>query len=611
MRRMMRLRSFRPALTEGVAFVGAAALATVYAERQILFTPHVYQSDALLLEYWMRRFQDPQLFNDPLTRALVDTGYVPFGIRGLYLLASYVMDPIRFGAWAAVVVAPFSAWLVFRIIREHTAWIPGAWLGAALFLLPWSSERFSGTHARAFAQPIVLLTLYLVLRGRIRWAAVVPPVGALLYPPASIIAAGVLAASALGRRGRRLTIDRELATMAVTSVSAVLVVLLAPRLAGLPTSHLISGSAARHYPEFGPHGQMVFFRKSVWQMLKGRYSGFDLKAAGSVLLTAAAVTVALRPGNARLVRKEVWATAAVSLILFGLSYAVLFHLYLPNRYTYPLTPLWCILLGVCWRPTWCALARRMGTVPLAVAAVGLPAAITWIGVRWLKLGPQLSLTATRRLLDSGAETLTLSAIVGVALCIAAILRNRRSCSRLPLVALVCTIFSGALLVGAVTGAGGGRDSILCGQPRLQAYLRTLPKNAIIAGDPVKLDCVPIESQRAVVISRKLYQPIDANYLKVIRPRMFAMLRAYYGASRQAIANLYPRYGAGYLVVQRSLLTARNALPAYTFMAPFEKLINTLLAKSSTRAALSLPATCAVWKRGQLTVYQLRCVSRSR
>jgi hypothetical protein len=607
---MMAFRSIRPAVAEGVAFVVVAALATVYAERQILFTPHVYQSDALLLEYWMRRFQDPQLFNDPLTRALVHTGYVPFGVRGLYLLASYVMDPIRFGAWAAVAVAPFSAWLVFRIIREHTAWIPAAWLGAALFLLPWNTERFSGTHARAFAQPIVLLTLYLLLRGRIRWAAVVPPVGALLYPPASILAAGVLAASTLGRHGRRPAIDRRLATIAVASISAVLAVLLVPRLAGLPSGQLISASAARHYPEFGPHGQMTFFRKSVWQMLKGRYSGFDLKAAGGVLLTAAVVTLALRPNNVRLVRKEVWATAAVSLILFGLSYAVLFRLYLPNRYTYPLTPVWCIVLGVCWRPTWCALARRMGTVWLAVVAVVLPAAIFWIGVRWLKLGPQLSLTGTRRLLDSGAETLTLSAIVGVVLCVVAILWKRRSVARRPLVALVCTIFSGAVLVGAVTGTAGGRDSIVCGQPRMQAYLRSLPKDSIIAGDPVKLDCVPIESQRAVVISRKLYQSIDANYLKVIRPRMFAMLRAYYGASQQAIANLHSRYGADYLVVQRSLLTGRDALPAYTYMAPFEKLINTLLSRSSTRAALSLPATCAAWKRGEITVYDLRCVSRS-
>ena len=377
MRRMLRRRL---ALMEGAAFVVAAVLATVYAERQILFTAHAYQNDALLLEYWMRRFQNPQLFTDPLTHALTQTAYVPFGVQGLYLLASYVIDPIRFGAWGAVVLAPFSAWLVFRIIREHTAWIPAAWLGGALFLLPSSMERFSGTHARAFAQPIVLLTLYLVLRGRIRWAAAVPPVGALLYPPAALLAGGVLAGAALGRHGRRPAVDRGLVKAAAVSAAAVVAVLLAPRLAGLPTSDLISASAARHYPEFGSHGQMVFFRKSVWQMLKGRYSGFDLKAPGGILFAAVFLVIALRPSNVRLVRKEVWATAVVSLILFGVSYAVLFRLYLPNRYTHPLIPVFCIVIGVCWRPTWCALRRRVGTLSLPVVAVVLPVAIVWIGV---------------------------------------------------------------------------------------------------------------------------------------------------------------------------------------------------------------------------------------
>ena len=442
----------RPAVVEGAAFVVAAALATVYAERRILFTPHVYQSDALLLEYWMRRFQDPQLFTDPLTHALIHTAYVPVGVEGLYWAASYLMDPIRFGAWGAVVLAPFSAFLVFRIIREHTAWIPAAWLGAALFLLPWSTERFSGTHARAFAQPIVLLTLYLLLRGRIRWAAVVPPVGALLYPPASILAAGVLAGAALGRQGRRPAIHRTLAKTAALSVAATLAVLLAPRLAGVPAGHLISESAARHYPEFGPHGQLTFFRKSVWQMLRGRYSGFDLKAPGGILLTAAVVMLALRPSNARLVRKEVWVAAAVSLILFGVSYAVLFRLYLPNRYTHPLTPVYCIVIGVCWRPTWCCARPSHGDVVVAgvrqsVSRPPSPGSASGI----LKLGPQLSLTGTRRLLESGTEILVWSALVGVGLCIAAILRRRRSLPRGPLVALGCAIFSGALLVGAVTG----------------------------------------------------------------------------------------------------------------------------------------------------------------
>ena len=151
MRPMHRLKTV-PA--EDIALVLAAAAVSMWWDRQILFTPHVYQPDTLLLEYWTRRFQDPHLFTDPLTHALMQTAYVPWGVQGLYYAASFVADPLRFGAWGVVAVAPFTTWLVFRIVREHAAWRPGAWLAAALFLLPWSMERFSGTHSRALEEPI-------------------------------------------------------------------------------------------------------------------------------------------------------------------------------------------------------------------------------------------------------------------------------------------------------------------------------------------------------------------------------------------------------------------------------------------------------------------------
>jgi hypothetical protein len=607
MRRMQRLRSV-PA--EDVALVLAAAAVTVWWDRQILFSPHVYQPDTLLLEYWTRRFQDPHLFTDPLTHALLQTGYVPWGIQGLYLLASYVVDPIRFGAWGAVAVAPFTVWLVFRIVREHAGWRPGAWLAAALFLLPWSMERFSGTHSRAFEQPIVLLTLLLVLRRHHRWAALVPVAGALLYPPGALIGAGVVAAAAVAFPGRRPAIDRELALTAAVCAAAVVAVLLAPRAAGLPSGHLISAAAARRYPEFHAHGQMEFFRKSLLVTLRGRYSGFDLKACGAILLTAAMLTLAVRPRNALLVRREVWMTGAISLVLFGLAWALLFRLYLPNRYTHPIVPLACIVIGVCWRPAWDAAVGRLGRWSAVVLAAVLPAAAVWIGVRLFPLGPLMSEAKAHAMVGNIAPALAVAAGAGALVCAAALAPvGPRRAGPVGAVALGA-VFSGALLVGAVTGTSSGRDYLTCGSPHLQTFLRTLPKDAIVAGDPVKLDCVPVEAQRPVVISRKLYQAVDAGYLKVIRPRMFAMLQAYYGSSVRAIAALRARFSADYLVVQRDVVEVRRAPPAYEQMAPFARVIDGILARRTRPAALALPHACAVWHRLQLTVYDLRCVART-
>jgi hypothetical protein len=205
------------------------------------------------------------------------------------------------------------------------------------------------------------------------------------------------------------------------------------------------------------------------------------------------------------------------------------------------------------------------------------------------------------------RALAIAAVAGAILCVAA----RALLRRQPAAAVVLgAVFSAALLAGAVTGTSDGRDYITCGSPHLQAYLRTLPKDAIIAGDPVKLDCVPVEAQRPVVISRKLYQAVDDAYFHVIRPRMFAMLHAYYGSSVRAIAALHARFGADYLVVQRDVVEARVAPRAYDAMAPFAHLIDGILAHRTRPAALALPRACAVWHRLQLTVYDLRCVGRS-
>jgi hypothetical protein len=601
---------FKAAFLEQVLLVTLAALATIYVERIVLFTPHISATDTVLLEYWTRRFQDPSLFQDPLTHALIRTGYVPLGSQALYWLASNVVDPIRFGAWGVLVLAPLSTWLLFRIVREHTAWIPAAWLAAALFILSWQNQRFSGTHPRAFAQPIVLLTVFLLLRGRARWAAVVPAAGALFYPPAALVGLAVLLVSAFGARARRLTVDRRALLAGAASAAVVLLAYELPRVAGLSAGNLITESVARHYPEFGPHGQVPFFRSSVLEELRANYSGFAVTLGGSILMVMTAVVLALRPAGWRLIRKEVWAMGATSLLLFGASYAVLFHLYLPNRYTYPLIPFYCIVIAVSWYPLWNAYGERLPWV-LPILAVGMPAAVVWFAGSKFDLGPLLPAAAVRDTVVDDWVILACSLAAGAVL--AAVVYFVRDDQAIgALVVLLCAVLAGSLLTGVVTAAGWQTSKGLdCGRDQaLYGFLRTLPKQAIIAGDPRAIDCVPIEAERGVVISRKLYQPFDYTFLKLVRPRMTDMLRAYYGPSRRAIADLGTRYGATDLVIDRRLLTAQRPDLRYTAMAPFARVVHDVAPAPSHRAALHLPRSCEVWNRGDLAVYDISCLGDS-
>jgi hypothetical protein len=591
---------------ENAGLLAAATLVMLRAEWSILFHAYTFQPDAQVHTYWMRRFQDPALFNDPLTHALLKTGYVPAGVQFVYRLASYVVDPVVFGPWLGVALGVVSAWLVFLIVREHTDWWPAAWMAAGLFLLPVDYLKFSGGHPRAFEYPIVLLTVYLLVRQRFRMAVAVPAVGALFYPPSAVGALAVMAMSCLTLRGGRPWLDRVRTAPALVCTAATAVALLLPRLFGGEQS-LITEAQARALPEFGSHGQMFFFTSSILTMLKARYSGFDITATFAIVALTALLLLLLRPRNIHLLKREVLWMGVTSLLLYGIAYSVLFALYLPNRYTYPLLPFSCIAIGVAWRPTFESVGRRLQPtwliIPVGLAAT---AGVAFAAVRLVPLGPELSSGAFSQLFSGPGATIA----VAIAITVAAVALARRRRTAAGMVA-VATVLAGTLLVAEVAIAGGGASSTATCRidPAALHYLGTLPPDAVIAGDPTSIDCVTMVSERPVVISKKLYQVFNNDYLRIARPRMFAMTEAYFGDSRAKIVDLRRRFGADYLVVQpASFLRGRGHIPPnWSHMSPFTGIAYHLLL-SPLHAALELPAQCLTWHDSQTEVYSLKCVA---
>jgi len=287
---------------------------------------------------------------------------------------------------------PLSVWLIFRIVRAHTQWRPAAWMAAALFLVPWEVLRFSGGHPRAFAQPILLLAVFFLLRKQNLAAAVVPPVGILLYPPAGLDAL-VIVLLAMAVRGGSLVFDKRRLAWGGLSLAAVAVAALLPRLLTGNSEELISAAQARQYPEFGPAGRMHYFANSTLAYLKHNYSGFNLRDSGSILAVAALFVLLVRLRNATLLRWEVWCLPIAGLGLYAAAQAVLFRLYLPHRYTYALLPFFCIAIAVAARPTFEALARRSRI--LLIPALGVPLVLCLLALTLFPLGPQLSMVVAQ------------------------------------------------------------------------------------------------------------------------------------------------------------------------------------------------------------------------
>lgn len=577
-------------------FLSSSVFALV-ADWRIL-TSSLYHHDAAINLAWMRRLQDPSLFQDPMTSELDSTGFPPPGPRLLYSLAAQFGDPIVGAEWLGVLLAATAGWLVFRITRSQTDWRPGPWLATGLFLAAWPLLRISGGYSHSFFHVIVLATVALLVSKRPASAVLIPPLGVLFYAPATLVSLGILAMTCF-RSLRPFAFDRRLALLTVGSA----VVSLGFSQAFLAEGDPFTRAGAQRYPEFGADGKMHFFLPSTLEMLRQNYSGFDLRAQGSLLFIAAVVLLFL--GRVRL-RREMWAMAISSLACFAAAYVVLFRLYLPSRYAYPVFPFAAIAIGVSLFPAWRRTAARSRLAGQALLGATLSAIVFVVAVSVFPLGP------VRDLGDLVPLTLDvlpwIAGALAVALLIAMLVRVRQR--RWP--RALAAGFVGAVLIGEVAGIGkvGKATGVDCGWAAA-SRLATLPPDTVVAGNPVELNCVLLGARRPVVISTKQFQPVlGRSFFLRTRKRMALSVRAYYGHSFSAILALAQRYGADVLLVTpESVQDPGIWLTHRPFRenAPFSEFVRRPSARGSQTASLRLPSTCLLWASSGRRLYDLPCV----
>ena len=592
---MSRLASWstRARLESLAAF--AACFAAAWLVSRNLLRPGIYSADAFVHQYWMWRFRDPQLFTDALTADLRGSARYPEGYEALFRLATQLTSPIVFGEWLGVALMAVSGWLVFAIVREHSAWRPAAWIAAALFLALIDIHRFYGGFPRAFVHPVVLLTVLLLIRRRHALAALTAAGGALFYPTAALLAVGVMLVSSLGWSGRRPRLETPRLWFALLALAATGAMLGA---GGAP--EVFTASAARRYPEFSVDGALNFFVPSTVEYLRQNRSGFDLRGSGTVLLLATLVLLAVRPANLRLLRREVLALPVVALGGWAVAQLVLFQLYLPHRYTYPLAAFFPIVVGVTLRPTWIALWSRPRPRARAFLVLAAPAALLGVAVHLFPLGPTDPVGTPTAVVAAGAVVLAAGA---------ALLLGRARDRTAPAVGAALTgLALTAALLGATTDWARGSSC----PGAVNRYLASTPKDSVIAGDPMDLKCLPGTARRPVVISTQLAPSYEVEYFLRARERMFATLRAYYGPSAAAIADLADRYGATHLWVRRDAVRYAMTHDGGRWRhgdEPYGTFIRQLLRRGEP-AVLHLPAACRRWRRGPSEVYDIGCVAAS-
>lgn len=584
-----------------------ACLAAATAVSWRLLSPDVFSEDAFVHQYWMWHWRDAALFNDPLTEALRQSARYTDGYQALFWLATQVVNPISFGEGLGIALMGLSGWLVYLIVRDHATWRPAGWIAAALFIGLIDIHRFYGGFQRAFIQPVVLLVVLLLLRRRPLIAALVAALSGLVYPPAALLAVGIIAFCAVTWDGRRPSLDRRGAIAAALAGALALAAVLVPDALHGGNPAELSAEMARRFPEFGADGTLHFFEPNLIDYLSQNRSGFDLRDSGSILLLAAAALLLLRPANARLLRQPVWAMPIVALVAFVVAQLVLFKLYLPHRYTYPIVAFCPIAVGVALRPTWDAVWASRHAAWRAFALLCAPALITALAVLVFPLGPKDPWSD----LTSPAGVAIAAATLLIAAVAAPLLARAPAGTRAGWAAALTGVGLCALVVAVPHHDARGFQ---CESGPVIQYLRHLPKDAIVAGDPEDLKCLPATTKRAVVISTQLAPSYERGYFLMARRRMFDTLDAVYGDDPRAITALGRRYGATDLWIQRGAIRREMDATAPRWPAteqPYGAYVQRLLADGHTPASLRLPERCRRYVSGPAEVYSIPCLAGGR
>jgi len=498
--------------------IAAALWVGPYALRVDLFS-----NDAAQHIFWLYQYADAGLFPDDPSIPYFHTS-APWGYRALYFVVAPVMDAFlaaELFSSVLLVASLLLAWKIGAADRGSEGALHGLLTVVALvILIRWSEQKDllpPIAFQRAFALPLLLLTLWSLVTRKYAWVGVSWLTAALMYPAVlpvqGITAAGVFLRDVV--RDRRMPsrwVFNGIAGGLALAVAAV----------GMPIPSAVGPAftydQAMRMVEFGPAGRLAMYPESVvsnW--LRGHRTGLGWSPY-VLLMIAAGAGLAWMLGRVRSVPFAAWVMASVGVGIWGamrlFPEQLMFGLYLPNRHSR-----WAV-----------------GIFGMLVIATGAAAVIERAARRFV-LSPQ-EISARSRLWVAVSAPLVVTAV---------------------------------LLPWAVTVWNRPIDTDL---ENAYAFISTLPKSTLVAAHPDLADRIPLRSRRSVLTSTEGSMPWMDGYYKLMKPRVEASLRAAYATSIEDVDAALVPFGVDVM------LTGPPVWKKTTYFAPFDELTRSLLARGA-------------------------------
>ncbi len=531
-----------------VALLSAAIFC--YAHLPAFTNPFVINDDVRQQIYWMQQWLDPGLFQGDLLSDYARR-YVPWGVKALYWLASWVLRPLYFSKVLPGLLFIFLGLCLFKIGAKLGGRLL-AWVTVGLYwLMPFFLDNLAGGLARAFAAPLLALLLLGWLESRPWVVALALTLQALFIPYIFPVGAGaVILAWLAGRTGYFSPPPFPARTLhfLLLAAGAGLVALMNFDYQGAGFGPLVSAAEMANRPEFGSGGRYAILPvpSLLWELIQPWEDIAPFRDGGPVagvavtFVVAALAAIGIFQVDWRALKDRLgplgWLGLS-SVLLYFLARIFLLKLFVPDRYVmYTVNLFYCLFL-----------------------ALGLNGA--------LKIGQWP--------------------------------RN------LALVALILTATLGALRLHGV----GLKD--YSAYQALYAALAETPKDALIAGHPNLMDTVPTFARRRAFATYELAHPWSRGYWQQLGPRLDDLFRAYYAADPKEVLNFCRQYGISFLVVDdrhfrpdflrggRFFFPMDQRVPPHfgnslldrldaPFFAPFDEQIRRQVAGRSRFALLSWP-----------------------
>jgi hypothetical protein len=488
------------ALISGAIFAGA--------HFQALTHPFIINDDVRQQLYWMQQWQDPALFRGDFLTSYA-RHYVPWGVKGLYWLASWWVSPLYFAklipGFLLVVLAVCLFQIGCRLADRRLGWM----MVAVFWLMPFFLDNLAGGLARSFATPLLALFWlgWQARRPRVMGAALL--LQALFIPYIFLVAApAALLAWLLARLGRDAPppFPRQTSHFFLLGLGAALVVAMNLQFSAAGYGPLVSAREMVNRPEFYAHGR------------------YPLLPEPSLLWELVSPWEFIAPFRE-------WGLAAGILGCVGLAVLV--------------------AAGV-WRLDWASLGPRLKPA----GYLGLASLILYLLARLFLL----KLFVPDRYL---MYTANLFYCLLLALGLKAILRVDRWPRYLAVLALV-----GAAGLGVWRLQGVGLKDYSAYRP-LYAALAATPKDALMAGHPNLMDNIPTFARRRALVTYKLAHPWSRGYWQKVQPRLHDLFTAYYAADPQVVVDFCRKYGVAFLIVDDRHFTP-DFLKGGFFLFPYER-----------------------------------------